>query len=139
MARPPNARRMSRKTILVIDDQSHTRAFIRAVLERSGCRVIEAGDEATAREAVQQVNAPLSLALIGVELPGLSGAEMSQMLQTVRPVPVLFMSGDERDTLVAGGRLERSAELLSKPFTVNELLLAVESCLAEAPLVEADF
>jgi two-component system OmpR family response regulator len=125
---------MSRKTILVIDDQPHTRAFIRAVLERSGCRVIEAGDEATAREAVQQATAPLSLALIDVKLPGLSGTEVSQMLQTVRPVPVLFMSGDERENLVADGKLERSAELLSKPFTVNGLLSAIESRLADARL-----
>jgi DNA-binding response OmpR family regulator len=123
---------MSRKTILVIDDQPHSRAFIRAVLERSGCRVIEAGDEATAREAVQQVDSSLSLALIGVELAGLSGAEMSQLLQIVRPVPVLFMSGDERDKLVADGKLERSAGLLCKPFTVNGLLAAVESRLAAA-------
>ena len=129
---------MSHKTILVVDDQPHTRAFIRAVLERSGCRVIEAGDGATAREAARQASAPLSLALIDVTLPGFNGTEVSQMLQTVRPVPVLFMSGDERENLVADGKLERTAELLSKPFTVNGLLAAIESRLAEARLVATD-
>jgi DNA-binding response OmpR family regulator len=121
---------MSRKTILVVDDQPHTRAFIRAVLERSGCRVLEAADEATAWAAAQQADSPLSLALIDVELPGLSGSDVSQILQTIRPVPVLFMSGYEREDLVADGRLQESATLLSKPFTVHGLLSAIESRLA---------
>jgi len=123
---------MSRKTILVVDDQPHTRAFIRAVLERQGCHVLEAGDEASAWEAVQQATGPVSLALIDIELPGLGGSDGSQILQTVRPVPVLFMSGHEREALVADGKLEPSAEMLSKPFTVTGLIAAIEARLAAA-------
>jgi CheY-like chemotaxis protein len=125
---------MHQKTILVVDDQPHTRAFIRAVLEREGCRILEAGDEATAWQAVQQSNAQLSLALIDVELPGLGGAEVSQIIQTLQTVPVLFMSGYDRESLVADGRLEASAELLSKPFTVTGLLEAVETRLHAQPV-----
>lgn len=123
---------MSRKTVLVVDDQPHTRAFIRAVLERQGCHVLEAGDEATAWQAVQDATAPVALALIDVELPGLGGSDVSQILQTLRPVPVLFMSGYEREGLVADGKLEASAEMLSKPFTVTGLIAAVEARLAAA-------
>ena len=121
---------MSRRTILVVDDQPHTRAFIRAVLERQGCQVLEARDEANACQAVQQATAPVSLALIDVELPGLGGSDVSQILQTVRPMPVLFMSGYERDGLVADGKLPASADMLSKPFTVNGLIAAIAARLA---------
>jgi DNA-binding response OmpR family regulator len=123
---------VSRKTILIVDDQPHTRAFIRAVLERQGCLVLEAGDEATAWEVVKTSKAPVSLALIDVELPGLGGSDVSQILQTVRPVPVLFMSGYEREGLVADGKLSASAEMLAKPFTVNGLIAAIEARLAAA-------
>ena len=123
---------MSRKTILVIDDQPHSRAFIRAVLEREGCRVLEAGDEATACEAVQQAATPVALALIDVELPGPAGSGVSGILQTVQGVPVLFMSADEREALVADGKLDASADMLSKPFTVTGLIAAVESRLARS-------
>ena len=74
--------------------------------------------------------APVSLALIDVELPGLGGSEVSQILQTVRPMPVLFMSGYERDGLVADGKLPASADMLSKPFTVNGLIAAIAARLA---------
>jgi DNA-binding response OmpR family regulator len=123
---------MSRKTILVVDDQPHSRAFIRAVLEREGCRVLEAGDEAAAWEAVQQANTPVSLALIDVELPGLGGSDGSDILQAVQGVPILFMSADEREALVAAGRVAASGHMLSKPFTVTDLIAAVESRLARS-------
>jgi CheY-like chemotaxis protein len=123
---------MYRKTILVVDDQPHTRAFIRAILERCGCRIIEAGDEATAWAAVQEAGSPLALALIDIELPGLGGAEVSQILQSLQQVPVLFMSGYERESLIADGKLDASAEMLSKPFTVKGLIAAIESRLSPA-------
>jgi two-component system OmpR family response regulator len=123
---------MSRTTILVVDDQPHTRAFIRAILERRGCRILEAGDEASAWAAMQQADSPVSLALIDVDLPGLGGSEVSQMLQALQQVPVLFMSGHERDALIAEGRLDPAADMLSKPFTVNGLIGAIHERLEAA-------
>ena len=120
---------MHHRTILVIDDQPHTRVFIRTVLERQGCHVLEAGDEATAREVVEQADRPVALALIDVDLQGRDGRSVPQVLQTVPPVPVLFMSRCDRHALVANGRLPASADMLSKPLTVNALVSAVEARL----------
>ena len=123
---------MYRKTILVVDRQPHTRAFIRAVLERRGWRIFEADDEATGWAAVQAANVPLALAVISVESSGPGGQEVSRTIRAIPGVPVLFMSGDAREALIATGHLDESAELLSKPFGVNGLVAAIAVCLADA-------
>jgi len=118
---------MYRKTILVIDHQPHIRAFIRAVLEREGCRILEAPDDRAASAALRQPGSPVSLALIDVE----SRADVPPA--ALEQVPVLFMSGHEREALIANGQLHSSADLLAKPLTVRGLIAAVESRLAAEP------
>ena len=78
---------------------------------------------------MRQSGARVALALIDVELPGSGGHQVSRLLQSLDQVPVLFMSGYDRDSLVAEGRLDSSAEMLSKPFSVSKLLGAVHQRL----------
>jgi two-component system OmpR family response regulator len=113
---------MYRKTILVVDDQPHSRAFIRAVLERQGCRILEADNHASASAVIQRAGDEVSLALIDVEADG-----RPEVLPTVQDVPVLFMSRHERARLVAEGRVEPSDEILAKPLTVRSLIAAIAS------------
>ena len=100
------------------------------MLERDGYSVLEAIDEPSAWRAVHRSDNPISLALIDVDLPGLSGRYVAEHLQLLAPVRVLFMSGQSADALVADGQLAPGAPLLSKPFRVGQLLDAVGSELA---------
>jgi DNA-binding response OmpR family regulator len=122
---------MRRKTILVVDDQAHSRAFIRAVLERQGCRILEAGDQITARRVIEESDQAVALALIDANLPGMLDSEGSPVLETLDDVPVLFLA-DDSTGIVADDRLPfaPSAQTLARPFTVNRLLAAVEGTLA---------
>jgi DNA-binding response OmpR family regulator len=119
---------MRRKTILVVDDQAHSRAFIRAVLERQGCRILEAGDQITARRVIEESDQAVALALIDANLPGMLDSEGSPVLEDV---PVLFLA-DDSSGIVADDRLPfaPSAQTLARPLTVNRLLAAVEGTLA---------
>lgn len=114
-----------RPTILVVDDQPGTRRLVRNVLERDGYAVLEAADEPSAWRAVHRSEQPVSLALIDVDLPGLSGRYVAEHLQMLAPLRVLFMSGHRADSLVADGHLQPGTPLLSKPFRVGQLLDAV--------------
>jgi DNA-binding response OmpR family regulator len=120
-----------KKTILVVDSQPNTRRFLRNVLQREGYDVIEAENEQTVWQAVRSHHSAVSLALIDVELPGLSGRFVADSLQTRAPLPVVFMSDNDREDLVANGRIEEGAALLHKPFTIDNVLKDVEAVLGK--------
>jgi two-component system KDP operon response regulator KdpE len=120
-----------KKTILVVDDQPPTRRFLRSVLEREGYRVIEAEDDASAWDAVQNQEAPISLAMIDVNLPGLKGRHVANNLRSFGPLPVVFMTGDNAPNLIAEGSLEEGAPLIEKPFTVSSVMEAINRALDE--------
>lgn len=122
---------MSRKTILVVDDQPPTRRFLRSVLEREGYAVIEAEDDATAWDAVQKQEPLISLALIDVNLPGLKGRHVANNLRTFGPIPIVFMTGDDPGALIAEGSLEDGALLIEKPFTVSGVTDVIHRVLRE--------
>ena len=119
------------KTILVVDDQPPTRRFLRSVLEREGYRVIEAEDDASAWDAVRNEEAPISLAMIDVNLPGLKGRHVANNLRSFGPLPVVFMTGDNAPNLIAEGSLEEGAPLIEKPFTVSSVMEAINRALDE--------
>jgi CheY-like chemotaxis protein len=120
-----------KKTILVVDDQPPTRRFLRSVLEREGYQVIEAEDDASAWDAVRNQEAPISLAMIDVNLPGLKGRHVANNLRSFGPLPVVFMTGDSAPNLIAEGSLEEGAPLIEKPFTVSSVMEAINRVLKE--------
>jgi two-component system KDP operon response regulator KdpE len=120
-----------KKTILVVDDQPPTRRFLRSVLEREGYRVIEAEDDASAWDAVRNQEAPIALAMIDVNLPGLKGRHVANNLRSFGPLPVVFMTGDSAPNLIAEGSLEEGAPLIEKPFTVSSVMEAIHRALKE--------
>ena len=124
-----------KKTILVVDDQPPTRRFLRSVLEREGYRVIEAEDEASAYEAVRKEEAPITLAMIDVNLPGLKGRHVANNLRSLGPLPVVFMTGDSAPNLIAEGSLEEGAPLIEKPFTVSGVMEAINRLMTEQRLI----
>jgi|RhiMetdeSRZDD1v2_1073273.scaffolds.fasta_scaffold10601_3 CheY-like chemotaxis protein len=120
-----------KKTILVVDDQPPTRRFLRSVLEREGYLVIEAEDDASAWDAVRNQEAPISLAMIDVNLPGLKGRHVANNLRSFGPLPVVFMTGDSPPNLIAEGSLEEGAPLIEKPFTVSTVMEAINHALKD--------
>lgn len=120
---------MAKKTILVVDDQPPTRRFLRIVLEREGFAVVEAEDDASAWDAVRSRNPPISMAMIDVNLPGLKGRHVANNLRSFGPLPVVFMTGDSPDALIAEGSLDEGAPLIRKPFTVRGVMEAVTKAM----------
>jgi DNA-binding NtrC family response regulator len=66
-----------------------------------------------------------------VVLPGgMQGNDLAQILTSQRPkLPVLYMSGYPRDTIVHAGRLDKGVHYLEKPFTPDSLVQKVREVL----------
>jgi two-component system cell cycle sensor histidine kinase/response regulator CckA len=97
-------------------------------LERAGYRVIFASDGAEAVRLMNQTVEPVDLAILDVVMPELGGPEAWEQIRAARPhMRVLFASGyaDNR----YGARLPEGAQLLEKPFRIDELLRRIRQVL----------
>jgi two-component system cell cycle sensor histidine kinase/response regulator CckA len=76
----------------------------------------------------------VDLLLADINLPGLTGGEYGEFLKDINPnLKVLYMSGAPSDTLVRQQLRNGTASFIEKPFTNQQLILAVKRALGEIP------
>jgi DNA-binding NarL/FixJ family response regulator len=120
--------RAAAATVLVVDDDADFRAFVRALLEGGGYRVVEA---AGADEALNGIEPEPSLVVLDVAMSPTSGYEVCRVLRARESdLPILFVSGEQTEPLdrVAGLTLGAD-DYLVKPFEPGELLARVQALL----------
>ena len=122
----------TQRCILVVDDQPGTRRLVRNLLESTGHRVIEAGDEQSAWNAIRTLKSEVGLAIIDVELMGdISGPYLALGFKSFADVPIILMSGHPREALLATHHLKASVPFVQKPFTLREMMETVAAVCGE--------
>jgi CheY-like chemotaxis protein len=121
--------------ILVVEDEEFARACIRDLLEEAGYLVSEAGDGKQGIEACRDTR--YDLVITDVLMPHIDGVELIQALKDGHSdVPILAISGGGRVPgdlcLALAGKLGAAATL-AKPFSREDLLATVSSCLDGSP------
>jgi two-component system, cell cycle sensor histidine kinase and response regulator CckA len=118
------------ETVLLVEDEKGVRELAREYLQMIGYRVIEAENGHAALEQAAMHDGQIHLLMTDVVMPGISGRELSERVQAVRPdIRVLYMSGYTDQAVVHHGILESDAVLLQKPFTLNALALKLREIL----------
>ena len=121
------------ETILLVEDEKGVRELTREYLETSGYAVVEAEDGHTALELAALHAGPIHLLITDVVMPGISGRELADRVQQLRPgIKILFMSGYTDQAVVHHGILETDAVLLQKPFTITTLAAKLREMLSPA-------
>ncbi len=123
---------MTRRQVLVVEDDAPIRRGVVDALEAHGYLPIEAGDGATAIELA--LGRPIELMLLDLMLPICGGLEVLTQVRDARPtLPVIILTarGDENDR-IAGLRLGAD-DYVVKPFSVRELIARVEAVLRRSP------
>src|SRR5438552_17350347 len=114
-------------TILVVDDDAHTREVIRFALEKAAFRVVEAADGQQALERFAR-EAP-DLVVPDIVMPELDGTEVCRRLRRGSHVPIVFLSSkDEEIDRILGLELGGD-DYLAKPFSPRELVARVRAVL----------
>jgi CheY-like chemotaxis protein len=110
------------EVILLVEDDDEVRVTAADMLTELGYRVLKARDADAAR-AVIDSGAAVDLLFTDVVTPGeLSSRDLARMVQQRLPgLPVLFTSGYTDNAVAHGGRLDDGVDLLSKPYTREEL------------------
>ena len=112
--------------VLVCDDESSVRALLGRVLERAGCRAVEAasGEAALLLVGTSVVDAVVS----DHHLPGMSGVDLFERLVALRPdlaVRFVLLSGDPDDPDITAFTRATGVPVLAKPFELASIEAAV--------------
>jgi two-component system, cell cycle sensor histidine kinase and response regulator CckA len=118
------------QSILVVDDFGVVRKIAFRLLSESGYRVFEAGSASEALEVLSTARQPISLAIVDVILPEVSGVDLVKLVREQWPTTrVIFMSAFPAEVLVREGLDHPNVLFLAKPFTRDELLTRVTEAL----------
>ena len=120
--------------MLVIDDDPGFRTLVRSLCERAGLRVEEAADVSGALLAAEE--APPSVVLLDVKLPGASGYEVCRELHDRDPgLPIIFVSGERTDAYDRTvGLLLGADDYIVKPFDPDEFIARVRRSIRRQTL-----
>jgi two-component system NtrC family sensor kinase len=122
----------ARETVLVVEDDNDVRAYSVESLTSLGYKVLEARD-ANSALATLQSHGSITLLFTDVGLPGLDGRKLADEVRRLRPdLPVLFTTGYARNAIVHNNVLDPSVQLLTKPFTTEQLATKVRAVIREA-------
>jgi two-component system, cell cycle sensor histidine kinase and response regulator CckA len=118
------------ETILVAEDESALRELLQNVLTGYGYQVILAEDGLDAVEKYQQEPGRISLVLMDMIMPRMSGKEACDAIRKIDPeARVVYTSGYTADIIKTRDVLEEGTELIMKPVHPLELLRRVREIL----------
>lgn len=118
------------ETVLVCEDADMVRHVAARILRQSGYTVLEAAHPPDALDIAQQYAGAIDLLLTDMVMPQLSGDQLAQKLQALKPgLRVVYMSGYADRAVVHQGVLAPGMVFLAKPFSHDDLLRKVRAAL----------
>ncbi len=135
-ARATSQSAASGKTVLVVDDEAEIRAFVRRVLERRGHHVLEADRGGVALRILKETTP--DLIVLDAMLPEIHGFDIARRVngsQRYGHVPIVMISAVYRGWRFAEDLRESCGvrHYIEKPFSMRQLLDAVDEALAPSP------
>jgi CheY-like chemotaxis protein len=121
----------SARTVWVVEDETAVRELVARTLSLEGLRVVTAEDGAEALRLLREEAFPPAAVITDLVMPHVNGRQVSEAVAAVHSnIPVLFMSGYASDEVMRRGLLPENAAFLQKPFTRDDLVLALNAVLA---------
>jgi two-component system OmpR family response regulator len=131
-----NGRTARDESILVVEDEDPIRELVTTALRFTGFTVESVG---SGREALAEArNSPFDLIVLDVNLPDLDGFEICRKLrQDGNLVPVVFLTARDDPADLRAGFTGGGDDYVTKPFSLEELVLRIEAVLRRSSSQEA--
>ena len=113
--------------VLVLDDDPATLRMVREALAGAGYETSLTGDPRQL-SALVETERP-DLVLLDLVLPGADGIELMRSVPELADLPVIFISGYDRDETMAAALDAGAADYMVKPFSATELNARVRAAL----------
>lgn len=121
--------------ILIADDAKDIRELLQLMLEDAGYQVVTA---VNGKEAVDKIDDSISLVILDVMMPKISGIDACARIRTITDIPVLFLTAKSAESDLVEGFEAGGDDYLTKPFSSTELLLRVKALLKRPHMNVAD-
>lgn len=115
---------MGRKKILLIEDDADIREGVRILLENEDFFVDEAESGET---GLQKLSEDISLVILDIMMPGMSGIRVCEEIRKKSYVPILFLTAKAQESDKLLGLMAGGDDYLPKPFSYAELLGRVKA------------
>ncbi len=124
--------------VLVVDDEPGMRNFLSKAL-KPHCALVEVADSAETAEALRR-RYHFDLVILDIRLPGQSGVEWLSELraQDVRSDVIVMTAYADLETAIQALRAG-AADFLLKPFRLEQIIGAVNSCLERRRMARENF
>ena len=112
--------------ILVVDDDPSMVDTLVAIFKIKGCKArgVYSGPEALKRVRRKRYDCVLT----DIVMPEMSGVELCRAIKKRRPnLPVVLMTAYSNDRLIRQGLEEGAVTVLTKPFSIDDLLTLITS------------
>jgi len=130
---PDEMVRGGKETILLAEDHSGNLEMTDEILRKLGYRVISAKDGEEALQRFREHQNEVSLLLLDVIMPRMSGAQAYEEICASKPgMPVIFISGYSEESALLDSFSSRGAALLQKPFAPKVLARKIREILDKA-------
>jgi two-component system NtrC family sensor kinase len=119
-----------KEIVLLVEDDEEVNHFATEVLREEGYHVISTHEGSSALRLLD-ANPHIDLLFTDVVLPGgMNGREIATEALRRRPkLKVLYSTGYTRNAIIHQGRLDADVDLLTKPFTPDDLIKKVREIL----------
>jgi DNA-binding response OmpR family regulator len=116
-----------RQKILVVDDEEKILELISSYLEADGYEALRAKNGREAMDFFTKYS--VSLILLDLMLPGLSGEEVCRQIRKVSNVPVIMITAKADEEHIIHGLNIGADDYVCKPFSPRQLMARVQAAL----------
>lgn len=121
-----------KSSILIIDDDEMILSTFSDILKYHGYEVLQANSGAQGLNIVKKMNSRLSLVILDLHLPDMSGVDVYHSIAKLNPgMKILITTGYSTQSVLAEIMSRNFVDFLSKPFKVELLMQKIRSLLAE--------
>jgi len=127
-----SAQPSSRRLILLVDDDPLFLDYLVTVLGHAGHDTLAAASAAEALQRVAEREADIALALLDINMPGMSGLDLARRLKEHTSVAFMILSSVDDAETAREAANQGAVGFVVKPVDAAHLLPALESALARA-------
>ena len=119
--------------VLIVDDETAIRRFLRTALDAHGYEVHEAGTGVEALEVLQELEGKVDIVVSDVVMPEMDGPTLLGELRKRQPdIKFVFVSGYAEDAFAKNLPADAQFGFLPKPFSLKQLATVVKDMLARS-------
>lgn len=121
------------ETILIVEDDPHTRSLMEIVLKNEGFRTISAENGLEALTILDQQ--AISLIILDIMMPKMDGFQLTQELREADyQLPILMVTAKETAAEKKRGFLVGTDDYMTKPVDVEEMILRIRALLRRSKI-----